>query len=396
MANRDKLHILVMTAGWQSALACIQSYGRKGHSVSVTSGSDKATDPNSASIFVKNVVSFKNNGDMERAIELVNLVEDKGIDLVVPISDRDAVIVAQAKQLFPQNDAFFSSPVESVLTTRSRNKTTDLCRSIGIDTPATVFVAHDTAAGAAGKIGFPCFLKLSGTVASQGVFEISGHAGLKAKLALVPKGTEMQLQAKVEGDLVDITGFASNGLVIESFAFRCDYEHSHGGTPAYASRVLDGRLDALLSRIVKELNWTGGIDLDLLQKKNGDYVLLEINPRFSGTLVFPLKLGIDLPMGYVNLKRNIDTIPHNLAARTDAEHFISLLEESLYLRAAGETGREKAIQFRSDNKWVDNSFWDDWKYSAALFDYTRMSLLYRRGSQPPTPTVSGSPRRVES
>jgi biotin carboxylase len=325
------------------------------------------------------IVSFKTSGDTERAHELVSLVEGKNIDLVVPVSDQDAVIVARAKQLFPENEAFFSSPVESVLITRSRNRTTDLCRSTGIDTPATVFVTHKTAADAAGDIGFPCFLKLSGSVASQGVFEIPDQAGLKSKLALVPKGAEMQLQAKVEGDLADITGFACEGLVIQSFAFKCDYEHSHGGTPPYSSRVHDGRLEVLLSKIVKALNWTGGIDLDLIQKKDGDYVLLEINPRFSGTTVFPLKLGIDLPMGYVNLKRNIDVPSQNFAAKTDAENFISLLEESLYLRVAGEAGRQKAMQFRSDEKWVDNSFWDDWKYSAALFEYIRMSLLYRRG-----------------
>jgi carbamoylphosphate synthase large subunit len=169
-------------------------------------------------------------------------VKDRNIDLVVPISDWDAFTVAQAKQLFPQNDALISSSLESVQITRSRNRTTDLCRSIGIDTPLTVFVTHDTAAGAAGDIGFPCFLKLSGTVSSVGVFEIPDHADLTARLARVPKRTEMQLQAKVEGGFVDITGFASKGRVIQSFAFKCDYEHSHGGTPAYSSRVHDGRL----------------------------------------------------------------------------------------------------------------------------------------------------------
>jgi carbamoylphosphate synthase large subunit len=127
------------------------------------------------------------------------------------------------------------------------------------------------------------------------------------------------------------------------------------------------------------LNWTGGIDLDLLQRKDGGYVLLEINPRFSGTAVFPFKLGIDLPMGYVNLKGDINPPSQNPAAQSDAEHFVSLLEESLYLRVAGEAGRQKAMQFRSAEKWVDNSFWDDRNYSAALFEYMRMSLIYKRG-----------------
>lgn len=368
-----------MTASWQSALAAIQSYGRKGHSVTVTPGRGTATHPNFSSVHVQNIVAFNNDGSAERAYDLARLVDDQGIDLVVPISDRDALVVAYARQLFPAKGAFFSSSTDSILVTKSRNKTTELCRSIGIATPETGFVTHDTAATAAGQLGYPCFLKLSGTVASTGVFAISTESDLKQRLALVPVGTEMQLQARVEGDLVDITGFAVNGRVTGSFAFRCDYEHSHGGTPAYSRRVFDDRLDDLLARIVHKLNWTGGIDLDLLQNGDGGYFLLEINPRFSGTIVFPLKNGIDLPMGYVNLKYQRDDGLGNDSASTDAEHFVSLYEEARYLRDGGEACRQKAIAFRSEKWWVDNSFPDDAGYSAALAEQIRTALLHKTG-----------------
>jgi predicted ATP-grasp superfamily ATP-dependent carboligase len=377
MNSKDQLHILVMTASWQSALAAMQSYGRKGHSVSVTPGRGTTTHPNFSSVHVQNIVAFNNDGSAERAYDLARLVDEQGIDLVVPVSDRDALVVAHARQLFPEKGVFFSSSVDSILVTRSRNRTTELCRSIGIATPETEFVTHATAAIAAGQIGYPCFLKLSGTVASTGVFAISTESDLKQRLALVPMGTEMQLQARVEGDLVDITGFAAGGRVTRSFAFSCDYEHSHGGTPAYARRVFDGRLDAILSRIVHELNWTGGIDLDLLQDKDGDYFLLEINPRFSGTIVFPLKVGIDLPMGYVNLKYQVEDVSRDDCVNTDAEHFISLYEEALYVRAGGEERRKRSIAFRSDNRWVDNSFTDDVGYSAALLEQIRTALLHK-------------------
>jgi biotin carboxylase len=253
-----------------------------------------------------------------------------------------------------------------------------LCRLLNIDTPKTIFVTHDGARSAASELGYPCFLKLSGTVASEGVFQISSEAELDARLGLLPKNMEMQLQTRVEGDFVDITGFSSDGKVLESFAFGCDYVHSRAGTPAYSKRVRDERLTDILCKVAGELRWTGGIDLDLLQRTDGSFVLLEINPRFSGTIVFPLKLGIDFPMYYVNAKLGIAGSPRFAPAHPGAERFVSLFEETSYLRFAGEAGKALPASFRADGKWVDNAFWDDPRYSAEFFQYVRSSLLYAK------------------
>jgi carbamoyl-phosphate synthase large subunit len=291
------------------------------------------------------------------------------------VSDEDAALVSRARQLFPESRAFISGPLESVLIARSRNKTTELCRGLNIDIPKTLFVTHDDAIDAASELGFPCFLKLSDTVASHGVFEILNKAQLAQELASIPARTEMQLQAAVEGDFVDITGFALGGKVLESFAFRCDYIHSHGGTPAYTHRLNDERLSHILSKIAAQLGWTGGLDLDLLRRKDGSLALLEINPRFSGTAVFPFKLGMDFPMYFVNAHLGINQTPLRRDGRPNAERFVSLIEETSYLSGAGGAGQKQANDFRADNKWVDSAFWDDKGYSAALFNHVRRILL---------------------
>lgn len=374
MTAERKLHILVMSADWQSALACIQSYGRKGHTVSIVLR-NKTRHPNHVSVFVKTAFFLKETEMVERARELVELAGRHAIDLVVPISDLDAVLVATAKELFPDCEALITSSLQTVAITQSRNSTTELCRSLGIHTPNTIFTTHSDAAEAADKLGYPCFLKLSGTFGSLGVFEIPGKAALATRLEQVPAHKEMQLQEKVEGDLVDITGFALDGKVVESFAFRCDYIHSRAGTPAYSERVHDDRLHEILAKITGRLRWTGGIDLDLLQRSDGTFALLEINPRFSGTTVFALKVGIDLPACYINARSGVEQSETFKPARQGVERFVSLFEESYYLKGSGEIGRRKALTFRADDKWVDNSFWDDRRYSAALFDYVRTLLL---------------------
>jgi carbamoylphosphate synthase large subunit len=375
MTNGAALHVLVLTADWQSALACIQSFGRKGHKVSIIPS--KAPHPNYGSVFVRKLLALEQRQLDERARELMGLAEQNGIDLVVPISDHDALLVARAKELFPSSNALIGSSLAAVAITRSRNRTTELCRGLGIDTPRTIFVTAENAKASARELGYPCFLKISGTIASQGVFEIASEAELGEKLALATN-KEMQLQAKVTGDFVDITGFALKGRVVESFAFRSDYVHSRAGTPAYSYRVRDERLDAMLAKIAHALQWTGGIDLDLLQRQDGSLVLLEINPRLSGTTVFAIKCGVDLPMYYVNAKLAIAGTPEFKPSVKNAERFASLVEENHWLKDAGEAGRLFSAKFRADDKWVDNAFWDDRGYSEALFEYARRSLIYAK------------------
>ena len=374
MNGKEKLHILVMTATWQSGLACIQSFGRRGHTLSILG--NLTQHPNCASIFIKNYFWLSKNETHERAKELNELIQHNKIDLAVPISDEDALVVAVAKELRPDSKAFVISPVESVAVARSRNKTTELCNSLKIPSPRSIAVTRLNAASAANIVGYPCFLKLSGTAASQGVFNIFDEENLFLRLNQVPDDAELQLQENISGDFVGITGYAEQGKLIESFAFKLDYEHSHGGTPPYSYEVNDAKLNATLSDIAKALNWSGGIDIDLLQDKNGNYFVLEINPRLSGTIIFPLKLGIDLPNCYITSKLGLTESPPIRPPPPKPRRFVSLTEETLYLRRIGAKGLQMPEEFRSDNLWTDNAFWDDWRYSAALFDYHRMMLLF--------------------
>ncbi len=373
MSNQRKLHILVMSASWQSALACIQSFGRAGHTVSIVP--TRVWSPIYSSVFVKNSFKLAGTATEELTLELLKLVRQQGIDLVIPVSDEDAALVASAKRLVPGANAFIVSPPETIALARSRNKTIELARRLGIGTPKTAFVTHDNAAASARELGYPCFLKLSGSVASGGVFHLTDEEQLNKKLVTIPRQTEMQLQKQVDSDVFGAMGFALEGKLLESFAFRKDNLLFKAGTAAYASRVRDERLNTMLATIVKDLSWSGAIDLDLLQAPDGNYLLMEINPRLSGTSVFPLKLGIDLPMHYVHAFMGIDAKPHFKQSNPNAERFISLAEETRYLRATGETGLKFSQDYRADGKFVDNAFWDDWRYSSALFEMIRRWLL---------------------
>lgn len=357
------MHILIMTGSWNGALACVQSFGRRKHKISIVN--DKYS-PNLRSKFVSNVIDRTELDAADPARSLVDLVDRLSIDLVVPISDADSVLVAQAKELAPTVDAFVSSSVASVMVARSRNSTVEMCRRLGIKTPRTKFTTPQAAAADAKEFTFPFFLKISGFSGSNGVFRVQDSSELQAALPKIPSNAEVQIQEEVIGAFLGITGFCFEGRVLGSFSRGTDYHLSHGGTPPYGRRLNTPALDAILAQIAQELKWTGGIDLDLLQDVDGAPTLLEINPRFSGSIVFPLKLGIDLPSYYI-AARNKDFSSPTESTLSDADAFISLEEEAAYLARHPRTAFAEAIRFRRENNFVDSSFPEDLRYSISFF-----------------------------
>ena len=381
----DPLKILVMTDGWQSTLSCIQSLGRRGHHVYVLGGENLSV--NSYSSLLSGIARGKEGLNTEQYVKgLLRFIEQGGIDIVIPITDNDAYIAASLKQESPLGERFVVGSLDAVRTARSRNSTVELCNKLGIRTPATEFVTHGDAALAAGKIGYPCWLKVSGSVASQGVYRLADRTDLDRALERIPSHAEFQIQAEIEGDLADITATCRDGKVLGSFSFSTRYDMSHSGTPPHATVLDDARLEGILDKIVHALRWTGGIDLDLLMTPDGDFALLEINPRLSGTSVFALKRGIDLPAGYLPPEIAPDVLECT-AENAQATGFISLVEEAMYLRNGGPAAVERALAFRRGNACTDNAFWDDPRYSKALFQ-TIQSVHLSSGFTPDTDRAS--------
>ena len=52
-----------------------------------------------------------------------------------------------------------------------------------------------------------------------------------------------------------------------------------------------------IGRILGEnLKHIGNLDVDVMQRSNGDYCVLELNPRFGGGFPFSYEAGVNLPL----------------------------------------------------------------------------------------------------
>lgn len=360
------MHIFVMRDHWLAGLACIQSFGRRGHEI--TLGMREVPSAISRSDFVAHRVPMVPDGPSAgaRAHDLIARVEAEGYDIVVPITDDDALAVAIAAEMRPDLAAFVTPSVEAVKLCQDRNATVALCEELGIATPKSAAVTRATVMAAAEQIGFPCFLKLSGTVASEGVFRFETAEALRVHAATMPPDCEAQLQEEVISDFGGMCGFAIAGELRAHVCFATDYDLARVGSPALARAEDNPEMLRILELVAKRLHWTGALDLDVMYRADGTPVMLEINPRMSGSTNLALALGQDIPAGY------LEAVGQPVAPVFEAQSFdlyAHLIEEAR-LRKSAE-GRELVANLRAGRRVLDNGYPQDRGYGRAVRQQVR-------------------------
>ena len=69
--------------------------------------------------------------------------------------------------------------------------------------------------------------------------------------------------------------------------------------------MADARLSNLCAELIRELKWPGPFEIELIREEtSGDYVLIEINPRFPAWIDFPSMLGSNFAGALVDLLRS--------------------------------------------------------------------------------------------
>jgi carbamoyl-phosphate synthase large subunit len=89
----------------------------------------------------------------------------------------------------------------------------------------------------------------------------------------------------------------------------------------------DASLDALAMRLIRKLNWRGPIELEFIQDEDsGEYVLIEINPRFPAWVDFPSTFGHNLPVLVVEtlLNGQVPKLPPYATGKFFVRHSVDL------------------------------------------------------------------------
>lgn len=239
----------------------------------------------------------------------LNICKEQKIDALISLNDLELPILAENKAKFEALGVkVIVSDPEVIDIAFDKYKTAQWVESIGLNAPKTyVTLASAKEALANGEISFPLFMKPRWGSGSIGLETIDDMEELdvyyhllmkkikKTILATASVGDEyIMIQEKLTGNefgldvMNDLEGNNVAVSVKQKLAMRA-------GETDKAVTVDLPEVREMGATIGRNLKHIGNLDVDIMQRANGDYCVLELNPRFGGGYPFSYEAGANMP-----------------------------------------------------------------------------------------------------
>jgi carbamoyl-phosphate synthase large subunit len=253
----------------------------------------------------------------------LNICKEQQIDALLSLNDLELPILAENKTRFEELGVkvIVSSP-EVIDIAFDKYKTAQWVESLGLVAPKTYVRLEDAKrALAAGEIEFPLFMKPRWGSGSIGLESIADMEELdiyynllmkkikKTILATASVGDEyILIQEKLTGSefgldiMNDLEGNHVAISVKQKLAMRA-------GETDKAVTVDLPEVREMGRKIGEALGHIGNLDVDIMQRADGAYCVLELNPRFGGGFPFSYEAGVNMPKAIIQWIKGEDVDP---------------------------------------------------------------------------------------
>jgi predicted ATP-grasp superfamily ATP-dependent carboligase len=309
------LHALVLDGQYCHALAAVRSLGRRGSMVTVAA--HKARAQGFASRYCTHRLSSPSPVSEPAAYTdwLMETLRRGRYDATLCFEEATADILSLNRERVQALTGCPMPPREVFLAASRKDRVTRFARQLGLPTPLTHELAQmGDAVQLVTKLRFPVIVKgvhSSGSQQVELVREPSQFVPAIERLAALRRDPSLPLpivQEYIEGQGYGLTALVRRGEPVAVFMHRRLGEHdvahgvklAHGATGAmsvHEPELLESGL-----ALLQALCWDGVAMVEFKRStRDGKFYLVEVNPRFVGSLELAIAAGIDLPWLYLQL-----------------------------------------------------------------------------------------------
>jgi protein-tyrosine-phosphatase len=300
--------VLVLDADSDAAVEVIQSLGRAGAQID-------ACAPQHCLAFRSRYVSRRMQQTAIADAEAFNtwihaLYDEAHYQLVVPATER---ALRALRRLLPEDvvriRAILASD-DAIDVALDKQRTWSLAKSLAVPVPESVLIESLDALPPVPV--YPVALKTTSSlivgqgrsIAGEVVIADGPEARLSFLRAHLPHGP-VQQQQYVAGHGVGVEFLYDRGSAAWHFAHERIHEGSlRGGASTYRRSIeAPPAVFAAAKRLLDELSWHGVAMVEFKVRSDGQFHLMEINPRLWGSLALAIKSGVDFPRGLLRLAK---------------------------------------------------------------------------------------------
>jgi carbamoyl-phosphate synthase large subunit len=223
--------------------------------------------------------------DPAYADAVADVVDEHGVDLVVPLTDLDQTLLANARDRL--GSQLLLSPAPIVEAMADKYLAHLLFGERGIDSPPT-WLPEDIP----GDLAFPVLVKAREGFGSRHIYRAENPEELEFFLRYTPVAS--MVQACLAGEEFSIDVFCDlDGRCLN--AIPRTMIQSKGGESIKGMTVQDAELIEIGRRVAEALPIWGPANIQCFRQADGRHPITDVNPRFGGAFPLPLAAGSRYP-----------------------------------------------------------------------------------------------------
>jgi predicted ATP-grasp superfamily ATP-dependent carboligase len=294
--------VLVTDGHWRKTLAVLRSLGRQGVAVTVGESSPLATALFSKYCDRRMVYPSVRRNPQAFLAALRRELQARAYELLIPMEEETTLLLARHRAEFAPLARLPIPPAQALLQARDKGWLLQHASREGIPMPRTFWVKDlDDVRAAREAIPPPWVIKPRVGSGAFGIAYIEHEDDLSAAYQEVHRTFPFPLiQERIpsEGEAFGLAALLDGeGRVKASFTHRRLREYPvTGGPSTLRESVHHPRVEELGIRLLRSLQWYGVAMVEFkMDPRDNQPKLMEMNPRFWGSLALAIHAGVDFP-----------------------------------------------------------------------------------------------------
>ncbi len=301
---------------WRKTLAVVRSLGEKGIEVTVGENTRFATTLFSR-YATKKVIYPSPRTKPDAFIDyLLDELKQTSYDVLFPMEEETLLLVAKNKEKISKLTYLLIPDHEKIEFTRNKKNIIKKARELDISCPKTWFIEDiDEVERIAKEIEYPVVIKPQVSFGSYGIKRVRNEKELISKYKEAHKIYPLPLiQESIpqEGEAFGVSAlFNKNSKLRAVFVHKRLREYPvTGGPSTLRESVKNPKVQEMSLKLLKALDWIGVAMVEFkVDPRDGEPKLMEVNPRFWGSLQLAILSGVDFPYLIYRIAKEGDIEP---------------------------------------------------------------------------------------
>jgi carbamoyl-phosphate synthase large subunit len=247
------------------------------------------------------LLPYPSAGEQQLMERLQYIQQQEAIDIVIPCLDAELMSFIRLQHEFRRVGIKMLLPDVAQLRLRNKDQLGELARQAGIRYPETKNITHADFFYHCHEKGWRYPMVVKGIFYDAQVVHNADEGAEAFKRIAAEWGLPVLVQRHVEGHEVNLVALGDGkGHMLGAVMMRKQAVTDKGKAWSGVT-VTDAQLEKDALKLVEALQWAGPLEVEMLKEISGQYLLIEINPRFPAWIYLAAEAGCNLPDALLKL-----------------------------------------------------------------------------------------------